>query len=34
MRSLKHLVKLLGRTLKGSRERFDHIKKKQKTKPT
>ena len=33
MRSLKHLVKLLGRTLKGSRERFDHIKKKKK-KPT
>ena len=28
MRSLKHLVKVLGRTLKGSRERFDHIKKK------
>lgn len=31
MRSLKHLVKVLGRTLKGSRERFDHIKKKKTT---
>ena len=31
MRSLKHLVKVFSRTLKGSRERFDHIKK---NKPT
>lgn len=28
MRGLKHLVKLFGRTLIGSRERFDHIKNK------
>ena len=31
MRGLKHLVKLFGRTLKGSRERFDHIKNKKPT---